>query len=124
MIGRPIRLTAVLRRALPLVLAWGLAGAGPAEVRPATTHTVEIRDMEFHPAELRVSPGDTIVWINRDFVPHTATAPDSSWTSPPLGRDERWSMIAPDVDAGDYVCAFHPLMEARLIVESDSSPEE
>src|SRR5204862_476961 len=38
------------------------------------THTVEIRGMEFHPAELTVAVGDTIVWINRDIVPHTATA--------------------------------------------------
>lgn len=113
-----------LRWALPLVVAWGLAGAGGAEMRPTTTHTVEIRDMEFHPAELRVRPGDSIVWINRDFVPHTATASDSSWTSPPLARDERWSMIAPAAETGDYICVFHPLMEARLILDPAPAPEE
>src|SRR2546423_277336 len=30
--------------------------------------------MEFHPAVLTVAAGDTVVWVNRDIVPHTATA--------------------------------------------------
>ncbi len=80
--------------------------------------------MAFHPAALRVRAGDTIVWVNRDFVPHTATAPDSAWTSPPLGQGERWSMVAPVAGAGTYICAFHPVMEARLIVEPSTSVEE
>lgn len=124
MTGRPIRFPGALRWALPVVLASGLAGAGGADEEPTATHTVEIRDMEFHPATLRVSPGDTVVWINRDFVPHTVTAPDSSWTSPPLGREEQWSMIAPSADPGRYVCAFHPVMEGRVIVDPTHSPEE
>lgn len=80
--------------------------------------------MEFRPAELRVDAGDTVVWVNRDFVPHTATAPDSSWTSPPLAEGERWSMVAPSADAGRYLCVFHPVMEARLIVDPTASIEE
>ena len=35
---------------------------------PARMHTIEIRGMEFHPAELTVALGDTVVWINRDVV--------------------------------------------------------
>lgn len=79
--------------------------------------------MEFHPAELPLRSGDTVVWINRDPVPHTATGPDSAWTSPPLAPGERWTMIALDPDAGQYVCAFHPTMEARLIVDPSASTE-
>lgn len=93
--------------------------------RPAPeTHTVEIREMAFHPAELRVRAGDSIVWINHDFVPHTATAPDSAWTSPPLARGERWRMVAVAPGTGTYICAFHPVMEARLIVDAPPSAEE
>lgn len=88
------------------------------------THTVEIREMAFRPAELRVRAGDTIVWVNRDFVPHTATAPDSAWTSPPIARGERWRMVARAPGTSTYICAFHPAMEARLIVDSPSSAEE
>lgn len=101
-----------------------LACAGEHEEPLPVTHTVEIREMEFHPAELRVNPGDTIVWVNRDLVPHTATAPDSAWTSPPLAQGERWRMVARAPGEGAYICAFHPVMEARLIVEPPSFLQE
>lgn len=104
----------------PLLVA--CAGDAPGPV--PETHTVEIRDMAFVPAELRVRPGDTIVWVNRDFVPHTATAPDSAWTSPPLAQGERWRMVARAPGEGTYICAFHPVMEARLIIEPLPPAEE
>lgn len=88
------------------------------------TRTVEIRDMEFHPAELRVRPGDTVVWVNHDYVPHTATGPDSAWTSPPLAQDERWRMVARPSGSGTYLCVFHPVMEGRLIVDPSASVED
>ena len=48
---------------------------------PPRQHIVEIRDFGFHPERTLISPGDTIVWINRDIVPHTVTAGDGSWGS-------------------------------------------
>ncbi len=80
--------------------------------------------MAFHPAEVSARPGDTIVWINRDFVPHTATALDSAWTSPPLAVGQRWQMIAEATTASEYLCAFHPVMEARVSITSSNSTEE
>ncbi len=105
----------------PLLLACGGDAARDAGAVPSRTHTVEIRDMAFHPTELRVHPGDTIVWINRDFVPHTATSPDSAWTSPPLAQGESWRMVVGGPGVGTYICAFHPVMEASLIVDLRSS---
>ena len=40
-----------------------------------------MRDFGFTPAEVDVAEGDTIVWSNADFVPHTATARDAAWDS-------------------------------------------
>ena len=37
-------------------------------------HTVLIEGMRFQPKGLTVAAGDTVVWINRDMVPHTATS--------------------------------------------------
>jgi plastocyanin len=93
------------------------ACAGEEVESVARTRIVEIRDMAFHPAELLVNPGDTVVWVNLDFVPHTATAPDSAWTSPSLAQGERWSMVARTHGTRAYMCAFHPVMEARLTVD-------
>ena len=108
-----------IRRVSPVVWAAPLlaACAGADPVADPRSHTVEMREMAFVPAELRVNPGDTIVWINRDIVPHTATAPDSAWSSPPLAEGERWRMVVGAAASGQYLCAFHPVMEARLIVD-------
>ncbi len=40
-------------------------------------HTVTNSDFKFSPATLRVVAGDTIIWVNLDIVPHTATAADN-----------------------------------------------
>lgn len=106
--------------AAPLLVGCSVDHAG-AEPR---TRTVEISQMAFHPAELRAQPGDTIEWINRDIVPHTATAPDSAWTSPPLAEGERWRMVVGADASGEYLCAFHPVMEARLTVEQTPPVQE
>lgn len=120
---RPVRAVAALVGAGPLLLAFaGDEGRASAASAPEI-HTVEIRAMGFHPTELRVRPGDSVVWINRDVVPHTATASDSAWTSPPLDRGERWGMLASAGD-GHYTCVFHPVMEARLMIDSPPSVEE
>ena len=46
--------------------------------------------MAFHPEVLEVQRGDTVVWINRDIVPHTATATrKSGWDTgtAPSGKE-------------------------------------
>ena len=104
----------------PFILACGAEQAAP---RVPVTHVVEIRDMGFHPRQVAAHPGDTIVWVNRDFVPHTATDPDSVWTTPPLAQGESWrSLVTPSMD-GRYICAFHPTREATVDLDP-SAPEE
>ena len=44
---------------------WALAGE---------TVQVKISDLAFSPAEITARVGDTIQWVNGDFVDHTATA--------------------------------------------------
>lgn len=63
---------------------------------------------------MTLAPGDTVVWTNRDIVPHTATAEDGSWTSPSLKEGESWAMIVETEVSADYLCAFHPAMRASL----------
>lgn len=81
-------------------------------------HVIEIQKLKFAPSSLEVSPGDTIVWVNKDFVPHTATAKDKSWSSKSLKKGAEWQMIVQTGMRTDYFCKFHPAMKAHLqIVE-------
>ncbi len=81
---------------------------------------VEIHDMAFEPAVVGARPGDTLVWVNRDIFPHTVTAADSSWSSPPLGPGERWRLVAEAGSAGAYGCRFHPTMEGQITLTTGS----
>src|SRR5687767_12080873 len=42
-------------------------------------HTVVLAKMKFGPVPAGIRAGDTIVWVNRDPVKHTATARDRSF---------------------------------------------
>lgn len=91
--------------------AWfGVRGRRPAPV----TRLVVIHDMAFDPDTLEANPGDTVVWLNRDLFPHTVTAADSSWGSPPLAEGERWTRIVVAGGVPDYGCRFHPTMTGRV----------
>lgn len=79
---------------------------------------IEIQDFEFVVDEnVTLRPGDTVVWINRDFAPHTATAMDKSWDSGQLKKDESWQMVITDETLLDYFCLYHPSMSSTLPAE-------
>jgi plastocyanin len=107
-------------RWLVLPLAALAAGGGPLlRVDPVPrVHTVEIRGMTFHPDTLTVTRGDTIVWVNRDMVPHTATAvTDPPWDTGQLAHGAAGRYVPPRAGITDYLCRFHPTMRATLIVK-------
>lgn len=80
------------------------------------TSAVTIESMEFRPAVLTVRQGDTVVWMNRDLVPHTATAP-RAFDSGEIGPGRSWKMVAQTKGRYDYICTMHPTMKATLVVE-------
>lgn len=97
------------------LVAAGAAACTPGDnVRPPQKHVVEMRDMRFDPSDLTVAPGDTITWINHDIVPHTATSVAGNWDSGEITAGSEYRMIIGDDDTGDYRCAFHPAMQARV----------
>ena len=57
-----------------------------------------------------VSPGDTIVWINRDIVPHTVTANGGTWESQTPEEGQSLKVIVEDSGEYSYFCEFHPHM--------------
>jgi plastocyanin len=80
------------------------------------SHTVEIRGFAYLPATLQVAVGDTVVWINRDAVPHTATRDGRRWDSGSIEAEQAWRLIAASPGSQPYYCAFHPVMRGELVV--------
>lgn len=99
-----------------LVLA-GAARPPQPDQLPPQGHVVEIRGMAFHPEVLEVQRGDTVVWINQDIVPHTATETrKSEWNTGPLLQGKSGSHVARRRGEAPYYCELHPVMLGKLIV--------
>ena len=107
-----------------MMLGWTLAvgGTAGAASMPSTTvlpsrHTVEIRGLSFVPQSTVVSAGDTIVWINRDIVPHAITAEAGSWAPHTLQEGQSWEMVVEKGGTYPYFCLFHPEMRGLLATQ-------
>lgn len=81
------------------------------------TDTVTISMMKFNPDTLKVSKGDTVVWINTGMVPHTIKSyQDNKFYSDTLAPGQSWKWIV--TDSASYFCTIHPAtMKAKLMLK-------
>jgi len=78
--------------------------------------TVVISDLKFHPDEIKVHKGDTVIWINNDLVAHCVSeASSKAWTSLPIPSGGSWKMVV--TQNSDYYCAIHLVMKGKIVVE-------
>lgn len=99
-----------------LVFASAAAPPHPNDF-PPERHVVEIRGMAFHPEALELRRGDTVVWINRDIFPHTATATrKSGWNTGSLLQGESGRYVPRRKGEEPYFCMLHPSMLGKLII--------
>jgi plastocyanin len=96
------------------VLAAALAGCAGAAPRPVR-HEIQITAFGYRPASEPVHPGDTLVFINHDAVPHTATAADKRWDSGNIPAGETRTVVVPAEGIEGYKCLYHPNMGATLV---------
>ena len=86
------------------------------DVRKPTMHSVEITQMKFFPAELKVKKGDKVVFVNHDLVTHDITEESKkTWSSSPMATDQTWVTII--TESVGYFCSIHPVMKGKIIVE-------
>jgi plastocyanin len=104
-----------VRRAGALLagLALAMAGAGAAP-RPAE-HTIVMAHMGYGAVPAGIKVGDTIVWTNRDIVPHTVTARDRSFDIVVQPRQSA-RMTVRHAGRIAFYCRFHPSMTGTLAV--------
>jgi plastocyanin len=81
------------------------------------THRVTIDATSFKPAELTIRTGDSIVWMNRDIIPHTATqSGDKGFDSGTLKSGDAWKHTFTTTGKVPYICTFHPTMKGTVTV--------
>ncbi|MGE3831774.1 MAG: cupredoxin domain-containing protein [Parvibaculaceae bacterium] len=96
---------------LAVILSAGLAV--PAE---GAEQRVVMKGMAFSPAQFSVKAGDTVIWVNDDFVNHTATATAKQFDVVIPAHSQK-NMIATEAGTFDYFCRFHPMMKGRMQVD-------
>jgi plastocyanin len=92
------------------VVALNMAGA----TAKAETIQVTIDKLVFAPRILNAKVGDTIEWINKDILAHTATVKGGWDVLIPAGKSA--SLVLDKAQSVEYYCRFHPNMRGRVTV--------
>ena len=94
----------------------GQQGEEKPQEKPAATQ-VKIDNFSFEPREITVAAGTTVVWTNRDDVPHTVTSSNDKFGSKALDTDDAFSFTFKDPGKYEYYCSVHPKMTGTVIVK-------
>jgi plastocyanin len=92
-----------------------LCSIGPGATATPATHTVVMEAVSFQPPVLTARVGDSIVWLNKDPFPHTATS--AAFDSKDIPAGAAWTYTARTRGEHAYVCTLHPTMKATLRVQ-------
>ncbi len=82
----------------------------------AATVQISIENLEYAPATVSAKVGDTVEWINKDVLVHTATARNGDFDVS-LPPKKTVSFVLKKAGTVDYYCRYHPNMKAALKVE-------
>jgi amicyanin len=96
----------------------------PTPVNPTAPRKVvevEISQLSYQQAELRIPVGTTVRWVNRDAVAHTITSSVGAWSSPLMEKDEAFEHTFETTGRFEYVCTPHPFMRGVVVVMEDGA---
>ena len=77
---------------------------------------IAVSAFAFAPDKLQITVGDTVVWINEDLAPHTATSDDGDWDTGQIEKGQTARQVFEKPGTFSYFCAFHPHMTGRIVV--------
>lgn len=78
---------------------------------------VTIENIKFNPEVLEVHKGDTVIWENKDIVPHTVTTEKPAFDSKQIQPGHRFKWKVKGAGEIDYKCMLHPTMKAKLTIK-------
>lgn len=73
--------------------------------------------MKFVPERLELARGERVTFVNKDLVPHTVTATPAGIESGEIAGGASWTLTAAKSGEVAYICRFHPMMRATLLVK-------
>jgi plastocyanin len=98
-----------------IALSVALGGALNSQPMRAESVQVTISNLQYSPAEIKAKIGDSVVWMNKDFVAHTATGAGGWGVN--IESDKSARLVLKKPGTLDYYCRFHPNMTGKIIVQ-------
>src|SRR4051794_39035678 len=105
----------MLPRRIQLALIVAPLGLAAVSAHAATIQIV-MDKLAFIPAEAQANVGDTIVWINKDILAHTATAAVGDNWNVIIAPTKTEKLALQKSGTIDYYCKYHPNMKGRVVV--------
>lgn len=79
---------------------------------------VNMQNINFVPAELTITKGTTVRWVNKDAVPHTATSDQNLFDSGNMNPNATFDFTFTNTGTYNYHCQYHaPHMVGKIIVQ-------
>lgn len=92
------------------------AATGPAVQATGDTVHIVMQNLDYQIRRIEIGRGTTVVWENRDVVPHTSTSNDGLWDSGLIDAGRSWAHTFGEPGSFDYHCTPHPFMVGTIIV--------
>lgn len=117
MVRRAFLTLALSGIALAIPVPASAGGGGCVEVTEGTGTTVELLNYCITPTLLRVQPGETVTFVNRDETRHVISSSGYAWGSDGYMRhDEVFTATFSENGVYPYQCYLHPGMAGAVIV--------
>ena len=101
---------------LCLIVATAALGVIPTLPAVAANAEVDIDNFAFSPKELTVKAGTTIVFRNRDDIPHLVAGAKGEFHSKALDTDDTFEFTFAKAGTYNYFCGLHPQMQGTIVV--------
>jgi Icc protein len=89
----------------------------PKVAVPGETVQAAIDNFSFTPKEMTVKAGSTVVWTNKDDIPHTVTSDNNLFASPVLDTNQSFPFTFASAGKFTYFCKLHPKMTGVVTVQ-------
>lgn len=109
----------VVMTSLIVLSAVALVLLHPAQARSEGNKTAEVKidNFTFGPVALTVPVNSTVMWVNKDDIPHTVVAKDGAFKSKALDTDQKFSFKFDKPGTYSYYCSVHPKMVGTIVVQ-------
>ncbi|AGT07278.1 amicyanin [Paracoccus aminophilus JCM 7686] len=89
---------------------------------PKDAVVVNIAKMKYETPEIKIKPGQTVVWINQEAMPHNVefqagVTGEAALKGPMLKKEQAYSVTFNEAGEFPYHCTPHPFMRGKVIVE-------